>query len=150
LNSLIYYFVGINGNNANVNNDPINAIKIKVEYLLKSFLFTPTNCLLINVPIAGEINEPYKFIALVRNANTVPSILIGVIFAKSDIMGSSKRTADRILKVTSVKKRKTKSGIPHSRLYRHAKKKSNRRPVDLTIIEASTIILTSTVLKKAL
>ena len=116
LNSLIYYFVGINGNNANVNNDPINAIKINVEYLLKSFLFTPTNYLFIKVPIAGEINEPYKFIALVRNANTVPSILMGVIFAKSDIIGSSNRTADKILNVTSVKKRNTKSGIPQSRL----------------------------------
>lgn len=116
MNSLIYYFVGINGNNAKVSNDPINAIKIKVEYLLKSFLFTPTNSLLINVPIAGEINEPYKFIALVRNAKTVPSILNGVIFAKSDMTGSSKRTAERILKVTSVKKRKTKSGMPQSRL----------------------------------
>jgi hypothetical protein len=116
LNSLIYYFVGINGNNANVNNDPTNAIKINVEYLLKSFLLTPTNYLLINVPIAGEINEPYRFIALVRNANTVPSILIGVIFANRDIIGSSNKTADKILKVTSVKKRNTKSGMPQSRL----------------------------------
>ena len=52
-----------------------------------SFLFTPTNSLFRNVPTAGEITVPEKFIVPVKKAKIVPSILGGVIFAKSASIG---------------------------------------------------------------
>jgi len=93
--------------------DPIKAIKIKVGYLLKSLLLTPTNYLLIKVPIAGIINEWERFIVPVKNANIVPSILGGVILPNRAIIGKINSVYENVLKIMSVKKRKTKSGIPH-------------------------------------
>jgi len=49
----------------------------------------------------------------VKNANIVPSILGGVILPNRAITGKINSVYENVLKIMSVKKRKTKSGIPH-------------------------------------
>lgn len=57
-----------------------------------SFLFAPTNLLLIRVPIPGWITVDAKFMVPVKKANIVPSILAGVIFANSASIGKEYNT----------------------------------------------------------
>ena len=71
--------------------------------------------------MAGDKNIFEKFFVPVKNANIVPSIDIGVILAKSAIIGKTNSVKDKVLKVTSVKNKTLISDNPIYKLYLLAK-----------------------------
>lgn len=68
-------------------------------------MLTPTK-LLTKFPIRGWMTPWSRFEVPVRNANMVPSMRFGVIFANSDMMGRVEKAIAMAPKTTSVKIKK--------------------------------------------
>ena len=84
-----------------------------------------------------------KFIIPVRVAKMVPSMFLGVILAKSAMIGSVYSIVVKMSKTMSVNSKKTMSGMFISRFHRLANTKFKKEPVDPAMKAASTIILVS-------
>ena len=81
-------FKGIKGNMRNPRKLVTNPIKQSFLYCDKSSAVTPTNFSLSQTPTIGDSTLFAKLVVPVKNAKTVPSIFVGVIFAKSARVGS--------------------------------------------------------------
>ena len=64
---------------------------------------TPTKVLFIQTPTIGEITVWARFVVPVKNANTVPSIFLGVILANIAIIGRVPIAKPRAPNIVSVK-----------------------------------------------
>jgi len=98
----------------------------------------------------GDIIVLAKFIVPVRKAKMVPSILGGVILAKSARIGKLYKITPITEKTTSVKSKNAISGIPISRFHLFAKQNYKKAPTAPTIIAKNIIHLVSTFLHHAL
>ena len=75
------------------------------------------------MPMPGEITVEARFIVPVKKAKIVPSILAGVILAKSARIGKVYRRVPTTLNTISVKSKNTRSSIPISLFHLFAKQK---------------------------
>lgn len=101
----------------------------------------------IQAPIIGCITPPSKFDVPVKNANIVPSILRGVIFAKSAIIGKVENAIETVPKTTFVKKRNARSLIPQERFHLIAKAYAKKAPKIPMQTLKNRMVLTSTLFK---
>lgn len=81
-------FNGINGRIKKPRKLVIRLIRQSCLYLERSSAVTPTNRSLIQTPIIGEITLFARFVVPVKKAKMVPSIRLGVTFAKRAKVGS--------------------------------------------------------------
>ena len=84
-----------------------------------------------------------KFMIPVRVANIVPSIFLGVIFAKRARMGSVYSIVTNVSKTMSVKSKNAMSGMPISRFHRLAKVKFRNELTDPEMKATSMIVRVS-------